>query len=457
MSLEMPVADLWQEALAVVRKKISDQQFQTWFRGLEAEELREDGSLSLKAPNRFYSDWVSKKYGNLLDQAVQSVSEGRCQRVHFSTQEGGETFLPMPELETAPPRTSKETSRGESLLALNGQFTLSTFIVGPSNRMAAAAAEVLCSKDHSDYNPLFFYGPVGVGKTHLLQAICAASRERNPRMKIRFLTGEQFTNEFIAAIEGGSLDAFRTKYREADLLVVDDFHFIAGKEKSQEEFLHTFNAVRERGRQVILAAPSAPPELSSIQERLKSRISSGMVCGMELPEAETRRAIVNKRLKALDFQLPEDVIRLLVDHIGGAARELEGAVTRLVGHATLLNTSMTAENARGILRDLLATRGRMITIDDISEAVGGYFSVKRMDLVGPRRSHAITLPRQICMYLARQLTSHSLEEIGRFFGNRDHSTVLYGVEKIATRCAKEGTFRELVQRLHEESRQDGLN
>jgi chromosomal replication initiator protein len=329
--------------------------------------------------------------------------------------------------------------------------------VGATNRIAAAAAEFLSSRDQAPYNPLYLHGPVGVGKTHLVQAICAASHERNPRLKILLVTGEQFTNEFIAAIEHNGLEAFRKRFREVDLLVVDDFHFVAGKEKSQEEFLYTFDCVRDRQRQVVLAAPVSPLDLEGIQDRLKSRVSSGMVCGIESPDKEIRESIVEKRLKALEWTLPSEVKRLLVDHIAGAARELEGAVTRLVGHSSLLETECTIESARLILRDLLATRGRMITIDDISGTVCGYYSVKRADLVGPRRSHAITLPRQICMYLARQLTGHSLEEIGRFFGNRDHSTVLYGVEKIATRCAKEQAFRELVQRLSQESRQDGLN
>lgn len=452
MSLETSVPGIWEEVLAVLRNKVSAQQFQTWLSILVPQSVSDEGDLTLEAPNAFCCDWVNRRYGRFLDEAVRQVTDGKTKSVRLVEGASSDGLLPVRDVALSPPPAPAGAPPRDGDPGLNKGFTFDQFAVGAGNRLAAAAAEYLAAHDQAPFNPLYIHGPVGVGKTHLAQAICAASKARNPSLKIRLATGEQFTNEFITALEQGALDAFRARYREVDLLVIDDVHFLAGKDKCQEEFLYAFNAVKDRQRQLVLAAPAAPMDLEGIQERLRSRLSSGMVCHIEPPDRATREAIVDKRLRALEWSLPEDVRALLADQVSGNARELEGAVTRLMGHAVLLQTVPTVESARLILRDLIATRGRAVTIGDISDAVGRHYSVRRADMVGPARSHAITLPRHVSMYLARQLTGHSLEEIGRFFGKRDHSTVLYGVEKIAGRCAREESFRQLVERLSEEAR-----
>jgi chromosomal replication initiator protein len=329
-------------------------------------------------------------------------------------------------------------------VALNPNYRFDNFVVGPCNRFAHAAALGVSESPGIPYNPFFLHGSVGLGKTHLLQSLCFALLERTPDTRILYLSCETFINHFIGALENGDLQKFRNKYRNVDVLVVDDIHMLANKERTQEEFFHTFNTLYNAGKQIVLSSDSSPKEIPKLQERLVSRFKWGLVTEIEPPCYETRMAILKRKSKERGHELPEDVARLLAEHVDTNIRELEGAVTRVIGYATLSGQSITADLARRLLRDVFSSPRGQPSMEDILRVVTAHFGVKVTDLQSKKRTNAIALPRQVGMYLARKITRHSLEEIGGFFGGRDHSTVLYAVDKIDRESRQDERFRELI-------------
>ena len=339
-------------------------------------------------------------------------------------------------------------------MVLNQRYRFDNFVVGPCNRFAHAAALGVSEMPGSAYNPFFLHGNVGLGKTHLLQSMCFSLLDRLPNTRILYLSCETFVNHFINSLENGDMHEFRGKYRNVDVLVVDDIHMLANKERTQEEFFHTFNTLYNAGKQIVLSSDSPPKEIPTLQERLVSRFKWGLVTEVEQPCYETRMAIIKRKSKQRGRELPEEVAQLLAENLATNIRELEGAVTRVIGFATLSGNEITPPMVRKVLSDVFQNVGRgQPTVDDVLKVVTGHYNVKVTDLQSRRRTNAIAHPRQIGMYLARKITRHSLEEIGGFFGGRDHSTVLYAVDKIERLQREDDQFRALIGRFLDELQQ----
>ena len=347
-----------------------------------------------------------------------------------------------------PRRTLEELARdglvAGSDIGLNAKYTFDNFVVGPCNRFAHATAVGVAEAPGRAYNPLFLHGSVGLGKTHLLQSICFSMLGSWPDVQILFLTCETFVNHFISALENGDLQKFRNKYRNVDVLVVDDIHLLANKERTQEEFFHTFNTLYNAGKQIVLSSDSPPKDIPTLQERLVSRFKWGLVTELERPCYETRMAILKRKSRERGREVPDDVASLLAERIDTNIRELEGAVTKLIGYARLSGQAVSVELAREALPELFTQRRGQPSMEEIIDLVTGHYGVKLSDLQSKKRTNAVAYPRQVAMYLARKITRHSLEEIGGFFGGRDHSTVLYGVDKIERLMREDETCRDVV-------------
>ncbi len=332
-------------------------------------------------------------------------------------------------------------------LPLNKRYVFDNFVVGPSNRLAHAAAQAVSQSPGEMYNPLFLHGAAGLGKTHLMQAVCCTVLQKRPEVKVIYLSCEGFVNDFIAAVQHGDLGDFRGRYRNVDMLLIDDVHFLAHKEGSQEEFFHTFNTLYNTERQIVLSSDCPPRDIPTLEERLVSRFKWGLVARIDPPSFETRVAILKKKARLIGHDLQDKVAHFLAENIDSNVRELEGAVNKLVGIASIEDRPITVESARDALADSTSKRDRRYRIEEIRDVVAKYFGVKPAELQSRKRNKSIVLPRQICMYLARRLTNYSLEEIGAFMGGRDHSTVLYSEDKIASEREKTEELRDSIDEI----------
>ncbi len=346
------------------------------------------------------------------------------------------------------PEAFRQTNRPP----LNPQYTFENFVTGPCNRMAHAAAMAISDLPGRAYNPLFIHASVGLGKSHLMQAICHKMAGSRPGVPMMYISCEDFVNQFIMAIEHGQLEDFRFRFRYLDVLVIDDIHFLADKDRTQEEFFHTFNTLYQAQKQVVLSSDSPPHEIPSIEERLVSRFKWGLVARIDRPSYETRVAIVRKKSRLRDRDLPEAVVQYIASVIDTNNRELEGAVVRVLGFASLSNREVTMDLAREALRDLVHEPSRVITLQDITDAVLERYNARLSDLQSKRRTQSVAMPRQISMYLARRLTNHSLEEIGAFFGGRDHTTVLHAERKIKRVIVKDAALRGVIETIERQIR-----
>ncbi len=405
---------IWNDMVAQVRLN-QPSLVRGWFAGLRVEKVN-GGVVSVQTRNAAQSQYLQQHCQHAFVEAAQAAT-GRLVSVSFNASDGAD----------APAGPDGEFGDGTEQIPLNGDYTFDHFVTGPCNRLAHAAALAVAGDPGRAYNPLFLYGPVGMGKTHLLQAICHAVRERDPEAVCLYISCETFVNHFIKGVESGALHQFRYRYRCVDVLVIDDIQFLAERERSQEEFFHTFNTLYQSQRQIILSADSSPPEIPSLKERLVSRFNSGLVTLLDRPCLETRMAIVSKKAKLRCIEIPEEVVRFLAARIDSNIRDLEGALTKIDASSQTHAAPITLELAREALGDPPA---RPIRIPTILEAVAERFGVKVSDLQSKKRSKAFTHPRHVSMYLARSLTTQSLEEIGGYFGGRDHSTVLHASRAI---------------------------
>jgi len=469
----------WERVLEVLRAAIRREQFETWFRRVAALQLDSE-RMVLAVHNAFAREWLLDYYKDELLGAAERALGGRRtleirvdpERVSLVTPVRAEPLpTPAPVTPAAPPAPARrrslheaapEDDRPGSLLGgsdvtLNPYNRFDNFVVGPCNRFAHAACVGVSEQPGKTYNPLFIHGSSGLGKTHLMQSLCHSVLERAPRTRILYLSCETFVNHFISALETGNLTRFRDKYRNVNVLVVDDIHLLANKEKTQEEFFHTFNTLYNAGAQIVLSSDSPPIEIPTLQERLVSRFSWGLVTLLETPCYETRVAILKRKSRERGRELPDDLARFLAERIETNVRELEGAVNKLLGFASLSGQDLSLQLARQCLRELFTSQRGAPSIDDILRAVTARFGVKLSDLQSRRRTNAIVLPRQVGMYLARRVTRMSLEEIGHYFGGRDHSTVLYAIDKIGKLTRENEELRAAVtQLLVELSGPDGL-
>jgi len=454
--MEQSAKETWKLLLDQARQRLPEQTVRTWLDPVEAIGL-EDGKLVLGAPDQFAAEWNESKHAALLSELSGRVN-GRSLTVTFRVRDDQarrpqmDFFVPPPA-----PATASAASGGVPAWAqpLNGRYTFPRFVVGKSNEMAAAAAHAVAMAPGRTYNPLFIYSPTGLGKTHLMQAIAHAILERQPEMRTVYISAEQFINDLIENIQSRTMPAFHRRYRnDLDLLLVDDVHFLEGKETTQEEFFHTFNAFHEAGKQIVLTSDRPPKEIPGLEVRLVSRFEWGMVVDIGHPDVEHRTAILRKKAEQdhLDMTIPDDVIRFIAEHVRSSVRELEGCIIKLLLFASLKHREITVELAREALSDKIQAAGEAEaagrrsppSIDRVQEVVARRWGVTPEGLQSKARTKRLTVPRQVAMYLARDLLGMQLVEIGQAFGGRDHSTVIHSLDKVQHQLARDHAFRERV-------------
>ena len=437
----MDIQNIWEKALDRLKTDLGKTTFETWILPLKPR-LGSDKQLILEAPDAFFKDWIEKHYKHTIQQAVGSSSQ---QEIGISL----EVNAGRAEKPAAPVLNNRNTLSAESpaIAGLNPRYTFENFVIGASNRHAHAYCLAVADAPAKTYNPLFIYGGVGLGKTHLMQAICHQIKKQIPNTKICYITSERFTNELIDGIQHHSTPAFRQKYRNIDVLVIDDIQFIAGKESTQEEFFHTFNALHDAHKQIIISSDRPPKEIANLQDRLVSRFSWGLTTDIQAPDLETRVAILKKKIEREPVAVPDDVIFFIAQLIKTNIRELEGALIRTIAYSLLEEKPITLELAQAVLKDLLKEPKKLITIDFIQRCIAEEFGVSLHDLKTKRRNKQIVLPRQIAMYISRELTDLSLPEIGDFFGGKDHTTVLHSYNKIKGALIVDDGLKNKVDRL----------
>ena len=423
---------LWKSCIHKLESELSEQQLNTWIRPLHA--IEENGGLTLLAPNRFVLDWVQNNFLERIDELIAANNNGSKGAVSLEIGSSERSAAKLQQTEHAEKiqAVNLTTAKLQNFSHnLNPNFTFDTFVEGKSNQLPKAAALQVASHPGAAYNPLLIYGGVGLGKTHLLHAIGNQMLVQNPAAKILYLHSERFVADMVKALQHNAISEFKRFYRTVDALLIDDIQFFAGKERSQEEFFHTFNTLLEGQRQVILTCDRYPKEVEDLQERLKSRFGWGLTQSIEPPELETRVAIMQRKAELLQIDLPSDVAFFIGKRIRSNIRELEGALRRVIANAQFTGSAITLDFAKEALHDLLALQDKLVTIDNIQKTVAEYFKIRVSDLLSVRRSRSITRPRQIAMSLAKELTNHSLPEIGDAFGGRDHTTVLHACRKIS--------------------------
>ena len=451
MSDSAPDKHSWDRVTTILRRSVPRQQFETWFRGMRLVSLGPERA-ELTVPNNFLREWIHRKYYGVLRRALREVSGGDPEieiRIADSggADSGSQPYSPAPRRASPPQAAPVAPTYGESDVILNAQYSFENFVPGPSNNFAYAAAVAVADSPGKSYNPLFLHGSVGLGKTHLLQAVCHQLIDRRPDMRILYLSCETFTNHFVTAVANGELDSFRFRYRHVDVLLIDDIHFLANRERTQEEFFHTFNTLYNANKQIILSSDSNPAEIPTLEERLVSRFKWGIVARIDHPVYETRVAIISRKARVHGIPFPDEVVRFLAENLRCNIREIEGAVNKVAGMANIYERPVDAEMAKEALRDLIPPTNARVSIDGIIRTVAEYYGVPVRDLMGKRRTKSIAYPRQICMFLARRLTSHSLEEIGGYFGGRDHTTVMYAYDKIRKEVEASSDLSQTLERL----------
>ena len=436
---------LWQQVLSAVQKKISKPSFDTWLKGTKAVSFT-DEAVVVRAPNIFTRNWLEKRYTKLINETIYEKFNKRV-HVEFVLEDAAPVSDRPPAFQP-PPAAVREQPEERSDVRLNPKYTFDTFVIGAGNRFAHAASLAVAEAPAKAYNPLFIYGGVGLGKTHLMHAIGHYILEHNPGMRVLYITSEKFTNDFINAIRDNRGESFRNKYRNIDVLLIDDIQFIAGKEQTQEEFFHTFNALHEARKQIVISSDRPPKEIPTLEERLRSRFEWGLITDIQPPDLETRIAILRKKAKAENLDIPNEAMVYIANQIDTNIRELEGALIRVVAYSSLVNQDITVHLAAEALKDIIpANRPRVITVQDIQMKVGEYYHLKLEDFKARKRTKAVAFPRQIAMYLARELTELSLPKIGDEFGGRDHTTVLHACEKVASEMERNPELVKIINEL----------
>jgi len=431
---------LWKGCLQRLERELPDQQLNTWIRPLQAKE---DGDqLRLFAPNRFVLDWVREHFSTRIEEILASQRPDSPPKLTLEI--GGHAPVMM-SVTPSRQQTEQKTSAPASTphrANLNRDFTFDTFVEGKSNQLARAASMQVVDNIGTAYNPLFIYGGVGLGKTHLMHAIGNALLTSRPDARVLYLHSERFVADMIKALQHNAINEFKRHYRGVDALLIDDIQFFAGKERSQEEFFHTFNALLEGHQQVVMTCDRYPKEVNGLEERLKSRFGWGLTIAIEPPELETRVAILMSKASQTGINLPPEVAFFIAKRIRSNIRELEGALRRVIANAHFTGDAITVDFTKAALRDLLALQDKLVTTENIQKTVAEYYKIRVSDLLSKRRSRSIARPRQMAMALAKELTSHSLPEIGDAFGGRDHTTVLHACRKVQTLRESDAKFDE---------------
>ncbi|MBI4537072.1 MAG: chromosomal replication initiator protein DnaA [candidate division NC10 bacterium] len=437
------VQDIWEEALSAIRSRVSRQSYEAWFRPLTLGSA--DGHrIQVLLPNRFFKEWFEDHYLEMLRGALEELMFTKLE-LNLVLPENGASAGSASREEQAERRQPRRPREG--VAQLNPRYTFETYVVGSSNQFAHAASMAVGEQLSKAYNPLFIYGGVGLGKTHLLHAIGHLARQRDGKIRVSYVSSEKFTNDLINAIRFDTTVEFRNRYRSLDLLLIDDIQFIAGKERTQEEFFHTFNDLYDSSKQIVISSDSLPREIPTLEERLRSRFEWGLIADIQPPDLETKAAILRKKAQAQGVRLPDEVSLFIAKHVKSNIRELEGSLVRLMAQASFTHREITLEMSQEVLRELIHEQQRVPTISAIQKTVAEFYSVRVDDLRSRGRNKSIVLPRQVAMYLCREIVKASLPDIGNGFGGKDHTTVIHACEKVRRKIAGEEDFRKQVQDL----------
>ncbi|MFZ5816205.1 MAG: chromosomal replication initiator protein DnaA [Bacillota bacterium] len=452
--MKTELSQVWQQCLEVLERQLPKSSMENWVRTTRPVAVVED-TIIVGVQGEFAKDRLESRYGPLLRQALRDLTKRNMQLKFVANPNIIEDATPTNG--GVEPSPSSPASQGvesapdviaKPLGQINPKYTFETFVVGNSNRFAHAAALAVAETPAKAYNPLFIYGGVGLGKTHLMHAIGHFVMGQNPRARVAYISTETFTNEFIMAIQKGSTLDFQNRYRHVDVLLIDDIQFLAGKERTQEEFYHTFNAIHEANKQIVISSDRPPKEIPTLEDRLRSRFEWGLICDIQAPDLETRIAILRKKAIMEHLDVPDDVTSYIATNIETNIRELEGALTRVVAYANMMRSPLTYELAMHALKDILPpNRPKQVTIPTIKQVVAEHYNIKLQDFEVRNRSRSVAYPRQIAMYLSRELTDASLPKIGEEFGGRDHTTVIHACEKIADDIKHDPTFAHTIEVL----------
>lgn len=436
--------ELWNKVLARVEQQISKPSFETWLKSTKLLSYK-GTNVTIAAPNSFAREWLENHYVHLI-AGILSELTGEDLYIKFVVQkdQDNEDFdIPAPVIQT---KTAEPSEVPHSML--NPKYTFDTFVIGSGNRFAHAASLAVAEAPAKAYNPFFIYGGVGLGKTHLMHAIGHYVLEHNPNAKVVYLSSEKFTNEFINSIRDNKTEEFRNKYRNVDVLLIDDIQFLAGKESTQEEFFHTFNTLHTESKQIVISSDRPPKEIPTLEDRLRSRFEWGLITDITPPDLETRIAILRKKAKADGLDIPNEVMHYIANQIDTNIRELEGALIRVVAYSSLVNQDITVELAQEALKDIMPnSKPKSVTIQDIQKVVGEHYNIRLEDFSSKKRTKSIAFPRQVAMYLSRELTDFSLPKIGEEFGGRDHTTVIHAHEKIEKMLKEDKQLQEEIKQI----------
>jgi chromosomal replication initiator protein len=438
----MTGSNIWDQVLARIETKVNRHSFYTWFKPTAFVSDR-DGAIRIRVPNALFRDWLTKHYAAVLDEALAEVQRAGSP-VSFVTED-----LPPPAPEPMPSEPEADDGSLDDLGILSPRYSFDTFIVGPSNQFAHAACRAVAEAPSRSYNPLFIYGGVGLGKTHLMHAIGHYVATHLTNLKLTYISSERFMNEMINAVRYDRILDFRERYRSVDVLLVDDVQFLAGKEGTQTEFFHTFNALYDSQKQIVISSDCPPHEIPQLEERLRSRFEWGLIADIQSPDLETKTAILKRKAEAEGVPLPDNVAIYIAGKIKSNIRELEGSLIRLIAYASLTRSEITLPLAQDVLRNVLQNDERAVTIEIVQKAVADHYSLKVSELKSKNNSKSVALPRQIAMYLCKALTSASLPEIGRSFGGKHHSTVIHSIRKVEDLRQRDGDFNMVINTLME--------
>lgn len=443
------IEELWSSTLLVIKEKVSKPSFDTWLKNTKADRITDD-TLIVSAPNEFARDWLENRYTDLISDAIFEVTGAKLKTKFIipETQRNVEESIRTAQKAI---KITDNANQESSKTMLNDKYTFNTFVIGSGNRFAHAASLAVAEAPAKAYNPLFIYGGVGLGKTHLMHAIGHYVLDHNPNAKVVYLSSEKFTNEFINSIRDNKAENFRSKYRNVDVLLIDDIQFLAGKEQTQEEFFHTFNTLHEESKQIIISSDRPPKEIPTLEDRLRSRFEWGLITDITPPDLETRIAILRKKAKAEGLEIPNEVMLYIANQIDTNIRELEGALIRVVAFSSLTNQDIDASLAAEALKDIIPnSRPKVITIAAIQELIAEKYNIKLEEFAAKKRTKSIAFPRQIAMYLSRELTDFSLPKIGEEFGGRDHTTVIHAHEKISKLISEDELLNRDIEEIKEQ-------
>lgn len=437
----MEIEEIWAKTLDTIYDKVGEQTFELWFKPIKLIRLQEQQAI-IEVPNRFFKEWIEDHYHGLITEALERLLKKQIS-LKFDVFEKQEDAT-LQKIETKrETRKAKLASRG---IFLNPKYIFDNFVVGSSNQFARAAAMAVANSPGRTYNPLFIYGGVGLGKTHLMNAIGNFVIDKIPDVRLLYATAEQFTNEFVYSMRNDKMDVFKEKYRNLDILLIDDIQFIAGKSGTQEELFHTFNALYDSQKQIVFSSDRPPGDISPLTERLRSRFGMGLIADIQVPDIETKIAILGKKSEIEGIKLPEDVVLFLANKIKSNIRDLEACMIRLGAHSSLSGKTITIEMAKEVLKDLIQEE-KALTIDSIQKTVCEYYGIKLHDIKAKKRTRDIAFPRQVAMYLSKVLTDASLCDIGKNFGGKDHSTVIHACKQVEERKKQDEDFSKKLDYL----------